>query len=192
MTLDARWLDWDYWKSTGATPHYFGLGFIQLKVEADRRLHFWVPHWPSIPGSATELHDHRYDFTSTVLQGAVEQDVFGIGELSPSPEEGSMELVEVDCKPGREGSPVVKGYVRPLHLVRHRVDAGQTYCLGHEAFHCAQSVGDTITLLERGPIVKDLARVLRPVGTPFTCPFSLRVSEQNCWEQMKKMVGRPA
>lgn len=182
------WLDLDRLRSSGARPHYFGLGFIQLKVAPDMRLHFWVPEWPAIPGSATELHDHRYDFTSTVLKGCVEQEVYGTGSVLPSPVEGCLELVEVNCKPGNARPPVVQGYVRTQLLVAHRVLAGQSYRLGHEAFHNARSVGATITLLERGPVVKDLARVMRPVGTPFACPFDNAVTEEECWEKMAQMI----
>ena len=32
-TPAETWLDLDRLRSTGARPHYFGLGFIQLKVE---------------------------------------------------------------------------------------------------------------------------------------------------------------
>lgn len=182
------WLDVNRLRASGAHPHYFGLGFIQLKVEKDQRLHFWVPHWPAIPGSATELHDHRYDFISTVLKGSVEQEVFSATPTQPEPFKGCMELVEVDCKPGREGAPEIQGYVRANLLVAHRVEAGQQYRLGNEAFHRAWSVGPTITLLERGPIAKDLARVLRPVGTPFACPFDNAITEGQCWEHIARML----
>ena len=187
-TPAETWLDISRLHATGARPHYFGLGFIQLKVEQDQRLHFWVPTWPAIPGSATELHDHRYDFVSTVLKGCVDQEVFSAPPAQAEPFEGCLELVEVDCKPGREGAPAVKGYVKPQLLVSHRVEAGQQYRLGHEAFHRAWSVGPTITLLERGPIRKDLARVLRPVGTPFACPFDNAITEGQCWEHIARML----
>lgn len=191
----SAWLGWGRLQACGAVPHYFGLGFIQLKLDARRRLHFWVPRWPQIPGSDTELHDHRYDFRSTVLQGAVEQEVFAATPLQGTPFEGSLELVEVTCKPGHAGAPRSLGHARPLRLLAHRVDAGQSYELGHEAFHRAACVGDTITLVERGPVVKDVARVLRPAGSPPTCPFSLDVGPDACWAEMARMIGaahRPA
>ena len=183
-----EWLNFDRLQASGLEPHYFGLGFIQLKINPSQRLHFWVPQWPAIAGAHTELHDHRYDFASTVLQGRVVQDVYAAGVLHNDPFEGCMELIEVNCKPGNEDTPQIKGYVQPQHLVHHEVQTGQTYRMGHDAFHRAWSVGPTVTLLERGAVIKDVARVLRPVGTPFTCPFSIPISTEACWEQIKTML----
>ena len=176
-------------RATGAVPHYFGLGFIQLKLDARRRLHFWVPEWPAIPGADNEIHDHRYDFTSTVLQGEVEQEVFAEGPVETSPFPGCHELVEVLCQPGHGAEPpLVQGYVNPMRRIHHRVAAGQAYWLSGEAFHRARSHGATVTLLERGPVQKDRARVIRPFGTPFVCPFGLAVPEAACWEQIEQMI----
>lgn len=49
-----------------------GLGFIQLKLQGGQRMHVWHPDLPKrhcFEHSA--IHDHRFDFTSTVLVGAI-------------------------------------------------------------------------------------------------------------------------
>ena len=123
-----------------------------------------------------------------MLKGQVIQDVYAATNHSSTPLEDCHELIEVTCKPGQEGEPSTLGYVRAQHLVHHTINVGQTYQLSHEAFHQAHSIGPTITLLERGLVVNDVARVLRAPGSAFNCPFSIPVSEQQCWSQIEQMI----
>lgn len=41
--LDPRLLNLAWLKANHRTIHYFGLGFIQLKLDESRRMHFYVP-----------------------------------------------------------------------------------------------------------------------------------------------------
>ena len=175
-------------KASGATPHYFGLGFIQLKLDRDKRLHFWTPDWPTIPGNDSEIHNHRYDFASTVLKGAIEQVVYDMGRLYAIPVDGALEVVEVSCQPGSEEAPQLLGYATPMALVSHRVEAGGSYTLRTDDFHIAHSVGDTITQVIRGPILHQNARVLRPLGSGFVCPLSINKSAEECWDKIEQML----
>jgi hypothetical protein len=176
-------------KSTGAVPHYFGLGFIQLKLDHERRLHFWTPDWSTIPGNDTEIHNHRYALASTVLKGALDQVVYAMGKLHSAPVEGALEVVEVSCQPGDDQPPVLIGYATPEALVAHRIETGRSYTLLPDDFHIANAVGDTITLVMRGPVVHEKARVLRPLDSGFTCPFSIEKTTQECWDRIEKMLG---
>lgn len=181
-------------KALGVVPHYFGLGFIQMKLDASTRLHVWVPDWPAIPGVDTELHDHRYAFESTVLLGAMEHEVFALGPVRPEARSGDWELLSVTCQPGEEGEPQPQGFVEALEMGRFRVEQGQSYRLGEEAFHRSKTDGPTVTWLRRGPVDKPLARVLRKPGSPFVCPFSLSPSVEECWVKVAQVLeaGRQA
>jgi hypothetical protein len=175
-------------RQMGVTAHYFGLGFIQIKLDATWRLHVWVPEWPTIPGAESELHDHRYDFVSTVLCGALRHELFAAGPVHAEPQEGDLEKLDVSCQPGQAHDPVPLGYVRPIAIGTFTVEAGGTYHLGTEAFHRSHPQGPTVTLVRRGAIQKELATVLRPIGTAFTCPFSLSPDEATCWAQVAQVL----
>lgn len=106
---DEQLLDIKFLRGLGVIPHYFGLGFIQLKLSEHWRIHFWMPSWPTIPGAETEFHDHRYDFISKVLHGRLEQEVFEVGPTHPKYQDGDLEIFEVSCQPGQEKEPEVVG-----------------------------------------------------------------------------------
>jgi len=175
-------LDHEFLRSHGAVPHYFGLGFIQVKLDAVHRLHAWVPDWPAIPGAETELHDHRYPFTSHVLKGCIEHDVFAIGPLQDRFEPGLWEVASVSCQPGSSEAPRLLGHAAATLLASVRVGAGQSYALTPDAFHRARAHGPIVSLLVRRPTERAEARILRTPGAPSVCPFSLDVSVEKCWE----------
>jgi hypothetical protein len=73
--LFKRFLDIDHLRATGARPHWFGLGFIQLKLTNNERMHFWHPDLqPIVPEE--EIHDHRYDFESFVIKGELRHQIY--------------------------------------------------------------------------------------------------------------------
>lgn len=175
-------------RQSGAVPHYFGLGFIQLKLSGSVRLHFWVPEWPTIPGAEDELHNHRYAFSSRVLQGAVSQEIYALGPVSNSPFPGALELIEVSCKPATEDAPAVVGYAAPELRIRLETGQGQEYALTPADFHVARALPGTVTRVERGEVIQENAQVLRAPGSLFTCPFAIEKSTEECWAKIAAMV----
>lgn len=175
-------------RRSGAVPNYFGLGFIQLKLDDARRIHFWTPDWPVIPGNDTEIHNHRYGFSSTILMGALDQVIYTVGKIHQDPIEGTMEMVEVSCQPGKADEPAFIGYVFPEARVVHRSKRGEGYAISPDEFHVATPVGNTINQVIRGPVVSEYARVIRPVGSVSTCPFSIEKSVDECWERIAEML----
>lgn len=69
--------DLDYLKSHCTLIHYFGLGFVQLKLRDGRRMHFYTESLPAIVGD-DDVHNHRYDFTSQVLSGYLVQHIYRV------------------------------------------------------------------------------------------------------------------
>ena len=177
-------------RQKGARPRYFGLGFIQINLDERRRLHCWVPEWPTIPGAESEFHDHRAGFTSQVLLGAVEHQVVAMGELRPSPAPELWEVAQVSCQAGVEGKPEIQGHASVFPLASFRVQQGGEYQLSVDAFHRSRAVGPTITLVERGETIKKHALVLRRPGSPFVCPFSLAPDEAACWAHLEAMLDQ--
>jgi hypothetical protein len=49
-----------------------GLGFVQIQLPASKRIHVWHPELPRRACfEHSAIHDHRFDFMSTVLVGAM-------------------------------------------------------------------------------------------------------------------------
>lgn len=54
-----------------------GLGFIQVQLDESRRLHVWHPELPRRACiDHSSIHDHRFDFTSLVITGELDNVVF--------------------------------------------------------------------------------------------------------------------
>lgn len=172
----------DALRATGAVPHWFGLGFVQLKLDEDRRLHFWHPSAGQITPEE-ELHDHRYDFTSRVLAGEMIHEVW---DWHPDAD-GDHEMLEVSCKPGVAANPEPVGRGWVTMSGRHAMRQGESYSFKAGLFHRG-SAHRAITFLTRGPVVSDMARVIHPIGMPSVCPFSAPRTEAECWDMIADMV----
>ncbi len=177
--LDVKWL-----KANHQMIHYFGLGFIQLKIDQKHRMHFYTGELPAIV-SEEDIHNHRYDFTSRVLMGVLEQEFFAITD-------GDTHVLEKEsCKEGVCAD--TDGKTCGVTLLTTQITHGprSSYTVDHRTFHRVRGT-NCITLLERGEYKKELAEVVRPVGGPKVCPFSLKVPESELWDIVEDMLGRRA
>src|SRR5271168_5571627 len=92
-------------KKYGSEPYWFGLGFIQLKLSDTERMHFWLPEIPH--PEREEIHNHRYDFTSTVLAGHLMHEVWHLDSaqwFGSKLQEQDWEIFETNCSPNKEGT----------------------------------------------------------------------------------------
>lgn len=163
-------------------PHYFGLGFIQIKLNSALRVHFWHPDLAATVREE-ELHDHRYDFRSHILHGQVTHEVFGYQE-DP---EGDYELLEVSCQPNQAHTPTVQSRGKLENLGRYTMGKGASYDFPHTQFHRLVAQ-EAITLVERKAVVKPLAKVIRPVEQTLVCPFSTPIEEDRLWGLMRELL----
>lgn len=173
----------DWIRSIGAKPQWFGLGFIQIKLDAKRRMHFWHPDLMA-DTSEEELHDHRYDFHSTIVAGGLTHEEWN---FVPDPS-GDHELAEVSCKPGTSTEPKVleRGNVKAGNT--YNMCAGSSYSFKKECFHRIRA-SKAVTFLQRGEVAKDYARILRPIGQPSVCPFSRQIPEPKLWDYMADLLS---
>ncbi len=169
-------------RSTGAVPYFFGLGFIQLKLTDSQRMHFYHPDLKAISGKE-EVHNHRYDFTSNVLVGEFSHTVW---EFIHDPE-GDHEKVLVSCKPDAPADPTPIGCGRIRHSGFYTLAAGSSYRFPATQFHdvFAQKA---VTFLTRGPIMADIAVVIRLRGNASVCPFSEKIPESRCWDMIADLL----
>jgi hypothetical protein len=170
---------YDWLKDNCQKIHYFGLGFIQLKVNKHLRLHFYTACMPPIVPEE-DIHNHRYDFTSWIIRGALTQEFFTLipGDTHVKEEESCQEGVKPDSKP------------EPCSVklsAKQTMREGSEYFIDHDTFHRVKS-DHCITMIERTDYKKPLAQVVRPVGETPVCPFSQKIEEEVLWRIVRDMI----
>ncbi|MCV9964173.1 hypothetical protein OIU34_20015 [Pararhizobium sp. BT-229] len=169
-------------RATGAVPHYFGLGFIQMKFNETYRMHFWHPALSAIVGEE-ELHDHRYDFKSHVLHGSTTHEVYEF----IADEGGDHGMYEVSCKPGDAQEPDFKGRGQVAAAGSYTMVKGSVYEFPHTQFHRIRAT-ECITLVERCDVVKEMATILKPLADGHVCPFSQTIPQDQLWDYIAELV----
>ncbi len=175
-------LDIDHLRASGAEPAWFGLGFIQLKLDDEHRMHFWHPSLtPDIPDD--EIHDHRYTFTSEILKGTMLHETYQF----TSDMFGAYEMVDVSCDPEKpitsprriSGSIALTGtyYLTP----------GSKYTFPRREFHRSRTE-HCISYLTREADREEFARVVRGKGAADICPFSNPKPVDELWDVIASLV----
>lgn len=159
--------------------HFFGLGFIQIKMSDDSRYHVYHPNLESIMPEE-EIHNHRYDFRSHVMKGSIKQDIYKVTWM-----EASHELWKETCEQG--STPEFNGLVGCDHLLSVIIPEGGQYAIDHNTYHRI-TASRAMTLIKRGPHKKNRASVVRPKGTQAVCPFSKQVPEKELWECVEDIL----
>lgn len=182
--------DLDWLRANCKMVHYFGLGFIQLKLTGEgphgmtERMHFYIPGLePIVPFE--DVHNHRYDFGSKVLKGSLSQQLFRI-RFSDN---GGHEVEDVTCNEGE--TPTKDPYKYDLiHDTTHTYKEGSGYFISHEQLHRVIVSGKTptVTVVTRGVYMKERAQVVRPIGGPTVCPFSKKIPEPELWAHIEEAL----
>lgn len=172
--------DLDWLKKNCLMVHYFGLGFIQLKLSRECRMHFYTPELPPIT-SEEDIHNHRYDFTSVILKGKLSQKIYACVF-----DQETHVLEEESCQSGVK----CEGVKRPCGvklLGEQFFESGSSYWTCHDTFHKVRAE-ECVTFLKRSDYKKDLAQVIRLKGEDSACPFSKKIEENKLWEIIEKML----
>ena len=176
-------LDIDHLRLTGCQPKWFGLGFIQLKLDPLHRMHFWHPELgPDDPAFVEEYHDHRYDFNSRVLVGEITNHLATI----QTDESADHDLYQVCCSGG--GQELLVG-VRLTPTGEFTTVAGHEYFLHRDTFHRV-AVNNCVTIQTRGPDLKDKARVVQERARPSANPFASHIETDRLWEYIADLLPR--
>jgi len=133
---------------TKETVSLHGLGFIQVVLPANRRLHVWHPDLPRRDCyEHSAIHNHRFGFISRVLKGTqvnVRVDI----ELV---REGTHEVISHNgprsALGGRESCVVAQCNV--YEHAAERIDAGCEYIMQPGAYHHTPVDGVVITLMTK-------------------------------------------
>ncbi|UVE47572.1 hypothetical protein KS461_09870 [Pseudomonas chlororaphis] len=133
-----------------------GLGFVQVQLEGNQRLHVWHPELPRRTCfEHSAIHNHRFDFDSRVLVGT--QINIPFAALHPASACFIKETHELYLHEGartsRGGRPwVPNGRVDMRELYSHAVSAGSTYHMKAYDFHRTKPGGNgkVATILQKG------------------------------------------
>ena len=164
-------------KQTGAEPSWFGLGFVQLKLSPEQRMHFWHPELASnMPEE--ELHDHRYGFTSKVVRGELTNHLFN---FRPN-HEGDYMCTTVSCDPSVQAPnhPSPRGNIEPVGSFT--IPEGGSYSLPKGAFHKTVATRAATLLTRPADHHEPFAHVLRLIDGQAVCPFSDPKPTAKLWE----------
>lgn len=175
--------DIDWLKKNHQMIHYFGLGFIQLKLTPSRRMHFYTPELPSIVGEE-EVHNHRYDFISYILDGCLQQQIF-------RKIKGNNFVCENEtCNPNNKKSLCDTVELCNIELLTEQWFRRESkYFIDNRTFHRVRAEVPTITCLDRTDYKKPFAQVIRPKSMKPVCPFSKQVPEEQLWDIIRSMLN---
>lgn len=161
--------------------HYFGLGFIQIKMEsAWQRFHFYTI---SLPYKKEGIHNHRYSFKSRVLRGSLINTIWNVVSGDTHIERS------VSCKAGEEGKKVV-GQYRSLDsfAVIHNLQEGSEYTMNYRTFHQVESPMGGITEVNPGTVMQQFAQVVDPINAAPECPFANPGKPDDLWQIVDSML----
>lgn len=178
-------LDIDHLRSFDVEPAYFGLGFIQLKIKRNGRVHFYHNDLPVL---SEEPHNHRYGFISYIMQGRFEQALYQFDSNVPG---GKFYMDFEDCRPETEdltGGEKTPGRLQEIFSAEYQ--AGDYYQIDAETLHTVKGMDNAITYLVREEPSKQFAGVVREFGAEKVCPFSEPIPVAQCWEMIEDMLPK--
>jgi hypothetical protein len=131
-----------------------GLGFIQVKLPANRRLHVWHPDLPRRACYEwSAIHNHRFSFRSTVIVGTRvnrRYDVITAPFEEPFGPKSHLRISHDGprCEKGGRLS-YVAGQARAEPLPIEHYAAGQSYEMPMLQYHETPNSGVVVTLMEK-------------------------------------------
>ena len=163
-------LDIDYLKQK---LYYFGLGFIQLFLNKEERIHFYNK---SLQATNVEIHNHRYNFTSKILKGEF------INHKYKLIKGNSNLLTNESCNKDIELTNKINLLVGVEKIETNIYHIGDSYDMFYNELHSVAYNGNTITHLTRTDIITDYAQVIYPVNKTITCPFASNYDDKTLCE----------
>lgn len=155
-------------QTLGYEPRVHGNGFIQLDIDESRRLNFWGH--PAIPCQKVPIpiHDHTFDFVSTIIKGRLINVVYDLvytGNIKPF----KVYVAKTREREDTKLEPLNVNYCRPEVRRAEIVMEGQKYWMKAFDMHEIFTPEPSITLMDKSiPTINDsigrTPRVLIPVG----------------------------
>lgn len=179
-------LSLDWLKQNCQLIHYFGLGFIQLKMNARERIHFYTDKLPKTAKNE-EIHNHRRNFSSQIIAGTLKQDIYEIPQILRPDKDYSHLLQIVSCNPNKKGKIEHEEFLDIEKVFSREYKKGESYYIDHNTFHIVES-NNAVTIITQSNYQKDYAEVIRPRGQDLVCPFSVKIPEEKLWNIVEDMI----
>lgn len=135
---------------TAATISLHGLGFLQIKLPANRRMHIWHPDLPRRSCFAhSAIHNHRFSFRSTVLIGEQVNRRYNVVEAMAH--HASHARISHDGPRSEKGGRLsyVASYVVAQPMPDEIYGPGQSYEMPALQYHETPNSGIVVTLMEK-------------------------------------------
>lgn len=178
----------DYLRENSTLIHFFGLGFIQVKMKDPvARYHFYTTRYSKIVWDES-IHNHRYNFSSVVLKGQLTNDIYDWHTCGY--DYASYERRFVSCDKHRQApSDILYGHKELKETQVIKADSiTPIYYMENHVFHRVSTMVDTVTLVNRSSQLKDYAEVINKIGERDVCPFSCTLSQSELWEIVEEML----
>ncbi|WP_447778365.1 hypothetical protein [Pseudomonas chlororaphis] len=118
-----------------------GLGFVQVQLEGNQRLHVWHPELPRRACfEHSAIHDHRFDFVSRVLVGTQINHVYSIQKKHDGDFVLYLHEGKRTANGGRPWTPDGRADLTPV--VSFEVQAGKDYDSTAYVYHRTEPSGD--------------------------------------------------
>lgn len=190
-------IDLDVIKERGSVPRVHGNGFLQLDVTKFERLHVWGH--PDLPRQVvdTGIHNHRFDFRSTVLVGRVFNVTYDVDDLdNVTSFDTAARVTHIAHIPRvRDGEDTI---LEPHHGVivgarphARLVQQGSCYFMSGPAFHETVSDRPSATLMEKADSRHPDPFVLVPRGSKPDNDFNRNsaMPTDHLWQIIHEVLG---
>lgn len=172
----------DEFKNSAQIIQYFGLGFVQIKINEYNRFHFYHPHL--IQTSHEDIHNHRCGFKSSILSGSLIETLYNVTI-------GDDYFVKIsNCKKDVPNTlTTYKVNATPLSKTEHY--KGSDYIRHQKQFHTVSSVNYCITELYLYLPKEEHALVLIENESELNYrPFKADYKESELWEMVEDCINK--
>lgn len=151
-----------------------GLGMLRLYLSPAVRLHVWDPRPPHKIENVSELHNHPWDFLSTIIVGRITNHIYRILEpvevASAERCGGDMGVAwmagTIECGPNPKKRGACDAREIRLAHTAQTLGVDDRYAMDAATIHRSEPVPGTVTVCYRLPKADpDHAMVCWPVGT---------------------------
>jgi len=185
-------------KPTEAKITLHGLGFLQLQLAANMRLHVWHPELPRRTCfEHSAIHDHRFGFDSLVLVGTQINHTYAQTFVDTAPDFVVDKTHTAYLHEGERTRFGNRPWIPDYELVLARmhvqvVPAGKQYSMDPYVFHRTEPAGDgrVATLMTKTFEGSRGAHSLCAIGVEPDVDFDRnQISEKRMWEFVRDVLG---
>ncbi len=182
-------------EETRATVSLHGLGFLQVKLQGDQRLHMWHPDLPRRTCFAhSSIHDHRFGFNSVVLVGTQVNVLYDVRRLENDTMEATHMAYLHEGPRGPSGNRpwTPDGTLFVTERSRREVPAGRSYNMRAYDYHATHPGGNgrVATIMTKTYQGDHGAHSLCELGAEPDVDFNRsQMSKDDMWMVVRDVLG---